>query len=224
MDPEGAVSRRQQGITLIEVLVALLLLSLLSAGIVSVFRFCERAYWQLTRVDAAQRELVAAQRFLRTVLESAYPFNPPATSPATMTFAGGPESLTITAPSPLSDGARGHRRYELFLRTQPDSSQKLMVRSSLDRHGAFGPAREELLVEKIQSLSWTYLEDQASAAPRWLDRWNASPRLPRLVRLHVEFAAKDARVWPDLIVDPRITHAADCEFDIVAQSCRQAQL
>lgn len=212
-----------QGMTLIEVLVALLLLSLLSAGIVSAFRFCERAYRQLIRVDAAQRELVAAQRFLRTLLESAYPFNPSGTSPATVAFAGGPNSLAITAPSPLSGGARGHRRYELFVQTQPDSSRHLMVRSSLDRHGASGSTREEVLVAKIQSLSWTYLEDSARTAPRWLDRWDGSPHPPRLVRLRVEFAAKDARVWPDLIIDPRITHAADCEFDIVAHACREAQ-
>jgi hypothetical protein len=34
------------------------------------------------------------------------------------------------------------------------------------------------------------------------------------------FAANDPRTWPDLVMSPRITDDANCEFDVVAQRCR----
>jgi general secretion pathway protein J len=44
--------------------------------------------------------------------------------------------------------------------------------------------------------------------------------MPHLVRVHVEFTAGDRRVWPDLIVAPRIETDAACAVPNGARGCQ----
>lgn len=220
----------ERGMTLIEVVVALALLGLLSIGIVSAFRFGELGYEQLVRGDRAARDIVVAQRFVRQAVESAYPFEPTATAgEPQFGLEGLRDRLLVTAPMPLSMHAAGYRRFDMFLLATANGRKDLVVRSNLDRNGATAIPRGEVLVANIAALEWTFLEpiDPAAPAPRheprWLDRWTATRRLPALVRLRVSFPPGDSRVWPELTVDPRVTDDANCEFDIVARTCRETR-
>ena len=44
--------------------------------------------------------------------------------------------------------------------------------------------------------------------------------LPTAVRVHVEFAGADSRVWPDLVIAPRVTADQGCVYDPVTHHCR----
>jgi general secretion pathway protein J len=206
--------RRLRGMTLIEVTVALALLSLLSVGILAAFRFGQRAYAQITRTNAAVAESAAAQRFLRTRLESAYPFQ----SSTAMAFRGSLDSLSFTAPAPQSSGTAGFERFEIATRVRNDGSKDLIVRRYLDRNGAAGRASMEPLMERVQLVEWSYRGRDTSSS--WTPSWHERD-LPALVRLHLSFPRGDARAWTDLIVAPRITEDANCEFDVIALTCRE---
>ena len=56
--------------------------------------------------------------------------------------------------------------------------------------------------------------------PFWHETWIDRPAPPALVRIRVKFPAGDRRVWPELIVAPRISTDANCVFDVVSQMCR----
>lgn len=227
-----------RGMTLIEALVALLLLSLLSVGVVASFRLAHHSYQQQIRLDGADWDVVIAQRFLRGVLESAYPFEARSRSvSAHYGLEGTRERLLLTAPMPLASGSQGHYRYELTLTPRADGLNDWVIRSRIDRDGnndteirsgvGRHSAREEALLQRVASVRWAYLEPQASSPglpeppPLWRDEWVGKTRLPTLVRVRIQFPAGDRRIWPDLVAAPRITDSATCDFDVVSQTCRE---
>jgi general secretion pathway protein J len=232
----GNVRRRIRGMTLVEVMVSLALLALLSVGIVSSFRLGERTYRQLTKGITADRDLATAQSFLRQVLETAYPFRPdPRARVSAFGLEGSETRLAVTAPMPRGAGGSGHYRYEFALETTADDSKNLVVHWSLDRNGTSAPfdgaardaSHSETLIEGLQTLEWSYLEPArptdafALGEPRWQSTWTQSRKPPSLVRLRVTFPPKDARRWPELLVAPRVTDDANCQFDMVSQACRE---
>ncbi len=229
-----------RGMTLIEALVALVLLGLLSVGVLSSFRLAHHSYQQLGRLDRADWDVVIAQHFLRGVLESAHPFET-RSGTASMHYGleGTRERLLVTAPMPLASGAQGHDRYELALAPRQDGLRDWVIRSAVDRNGdnrtAVGSGgdqrsvREEVLLERVAEVRWTYLEP-TSASPglpsppaSWRDEWVGNARLPALVRVQIQFPVGDPRVWPDLVAAPQITDGATCDFDVVAQTCREVR-
>lgn len=222
-----------RGMTLIEALVALALIALLSIGLLSAFRLGGRTYREVTRADSGSWQVFVAQRFLRHILSSAYPFEPAAGSLA-RGINGSSDRLELTGPMPAAGGSMGHYRYALALRAAPEGLYDLIVRSGLDRNGPAppvvdtqAPAHSDVLLKGIKSIQWAYLAPPETAGSalttqsRWLDSWNRL-KPPLLVRLRIAFPPGDGRVWPELIVHPRITDDAQCEFDVVSQTCREA--
>jgi general secretion pathway protein J len=214
--------RRANGMTLIELLVALLLLSLLSTGVVTAFRIGHRSYAQVVRIDRAEWSNAVAQRFVRQVLESAYPFEP---EPGTHSYGleGSSDHLLVSAPSTQGMGATGMERYEFGTVTRGDGLLDLRVRAGPDRNGRAGEQGDagftETLVERVASVEWMYFG--SGEAGEWLTEWADRRGLPILVRLRVAFPQGDSRRWPDLVVSTRITDDANCEFDFVRQDCRE---
>jgi general secretion pathway protein J len=222
--------KRLRGFTLMEALVALILLSLLSLGLLTALRLGQRTYAQTARLEAEHWSITAAHRFLRRVLEDAYPFEPlPDAAHDHYCLEGRRDRLAVTAHMPLSSGGAGHFRYEIVPVDRADGARDLVVRATLDRPGASptrtmnaAPStREEVLVPRIDAIEWSYREGGAGASSTdWRSDWQARAALPALVRLRVVFTDGDPRLWPDLIVAPRITHDAGCEFDRISQRCR----
>jgi general secretion pathway protein J len=211
-----------RGMTLVEVLVALVLLSMLSVGLISSFRIGQRSYAGVLSLDRSHREVVSTQRFLRQALESAYPFEPDAQHRG-HGLEGSVDRLSLTAPMGLAQGSAGYRRYSFSLvhrRAGPLSD--LVGTAEVDRNGgalAEGlPVFTETLIPDIQGVEWSYFSSLDGIG--WRSDW-AERRPPALVRLRVIFPPRDPRRWPELIVAPRITEDANCDFDVIAQACRE---
>jgi len=219
------VTRDSKGMTLIEVLVALSVLSLLAVGMVATFRIGHRTYDRVLKADRTYWDVLVAQRFLRDALESAYPFEPGAGTSRARGLDGTAERLQLTAPGRLADSATGFRRLSFVLVRRMDGLEDLVTHSQLDRNGASdsetaaAAAGAEVLVSGVKTIEWGYFDAQGSV---WRSTWSAR-RPPSLVRLRVEFPPGDSRRWPNLIVAPRITDDANCSFDVVAQACREPQ-
>lgn len=219
--------RMCRGMTLIEVLVALALLALLALGMFSTFHVGQRSYQQVARIDAALSDIVATQRFLRHVLESAYPFEVSSGAQQRVYgFEGERNRLAFTALMPLSAGSSGHYRYELALAAAANGSRNLIVRARLDRNGLAPrggvPQQpgigEEVLIERVAGIELDYLNPVDS---QWVSSWQRTRTSPALVRVRVLFAQDDPRRWPELVIAPRVTDDANCNFDTVAQACRE---
>lgn len=221
--------------TLIEMTVALALLSLLSVGILTSFRIGERSWRQLSKTVDDDRDVLNAHRFLRQVFESAYPFQPSRDArTAAFGLEGTSTGLNLTAPMPQGGGDSGYARYLFAVEESERGSKSLVVRWALDRNGLQPEAvrapvedlHREVLIERVQSVEWGYLEAADPAIgpgdANWRSLWTDHRKLPALVRLRVRFAPDDTRQWPELVVAPRITDDALCQFDAVSQTCREA--
>ncbi len=219
-------SVRSRGMTLIEVLVALALLSMLSIGLTTAFRVGHGAYERVVKQDRSYWDVAVAQRFLRSALESVYPFQPGAASgQAPRGLEGESDRLSLTAELGAGDALIGHRRYAFSLVSRGDGRSDLVATAQVDRNGSNAvqdtadAPRAETVIAGVASVEWSYYDATAGAAG-WHSSWSEQ-RPPALVRLRVGFPKGDSRVWPDLLVTPRITDDANCQFDVVAQACRE---
>lgn len=218
-------SRRTSGFTLIEMMVALALVSLMSLAMFQAYRLSQRSLLQATRVDGASHDVAGAQRFLRRVLEQAYPFQKSLNSGARRGLEGEAARLIVTGPALAAEGSLGYQRFELSL----DKGGELAVRWNLDRNGktaGAGQAQPErdVILTGVKSISISYLElvelGNEQIEPHWLDSWMEMSTMPALIRVRIDFVEGEHRSWPELVVAPRITTDANCVFDVVSQACR----
>jgi general secretion pathway protein J len=234
--PEGLPKLRRcsSGMTLIEVLAALAIFALLAAVLLLASRLADHSYRSVVRLNRSSWRVLASQRFLRRILQSAYPFEPaPGTSEHGID--GTASTLAVTAPMPMAAESMGFYRYVFALQKRPDGLDNLIVRMALDRDGTSSPSSlagsgglpKEILLARIESARWSYLAPHtdsldATAQSTWINAWHRTTP-PLLIRLRVRFPPKDARVWPEFLVHPRITDDAQCQFDAIAQVCRRGR-
>jgi general secretion pathway protein J len=249
-------SRAVTGFTLIEMVVAVALMSLMALAMFESLRFAQRTYEKINQTVVALAELSSSQRVLRSLIESAYPYANEVGVLGVVRgvprhLQGGKNEIALSASATMAGGAAGFERYAIVLRRNSVSSNyDVVVRRWVDRNGLSPPSEdaivEETLVSNVASMDLGYLPAAAAgqvfsdfgatrdpAGPdKWLDEWRERDRLPAAVRVRIKYASKDSRnmtktgpniwpgIWPDLVVVPRITDDANCEFDVVAQSCR----
>jgi general secretion pathway protein J len=218
------MNARTRGFTLIEMMVALALVSLMSVAMFQAYRLSQRALSQVTALDEATHDIAAAQAFLRRVLEQAYPFESGPQAPHGLM--GEKDRLEVTAPALAAEGSAGLYRFDIAI--EGGKSGELVVRWAQDRNGTRKPdeknVRREALVRGASSISISYLElvelGNGQIEPHWRDSWLDSSTLPALVRVVMTFPPGDKRRWPELVVAPRISTDANCVFDVVSQMCR----
>lgn len=205
---------RMNGMTLIEVVVALALLGLLSMGMFSTFDFARRSFSQVSRASDASNEVWAAQRIIRRAIQSAHPIQPSLTPPVHYGLEGTSDSLELSAPSVASAAQLGYLRYRFFIRHR-GTRNDLMVSWGDD---------EEALLRDVQSVTFEYASRRefvdGTSSLQWSSEWTGEASPPALVRLTVTFSQSTHDTWPVLVVAPLITEATGCDFDVVAQSCR----
>ncbi len=223
----ACASTSQGGFTLIELAVALALLSLMSLVLFESLRFAQRSYDRVVRKGATSWELFAGQRLIRSIIESAYPQQAAMVGASAFGFAGNRDRIVVVAAAPLA-GAAGLYRYEISLQRRDVHHEDLLVRWQPDYaiSGSVPDAidvGEEVLIPNVAAIEWQYLEgpgESGGSVPVWRSEWHDRRTLPQLVRMRVQFPPGDARRWPELVAAPRITDDANCVFDPIARRCR----
>lgn len=189
--------RRQQGFTLIEVLVTLVLLGLLLAALAQGLRFGLTAWDLQMQTSESSASLEATDRSLRLLVESMRPGGLVTPQDAVsghrdrLTFVG-----TLPAVLPMD------RQAEITLTLTKD--HRLVLRWRPHRHelsvAAPPPQSETLLLDGVEKLTLAYWRPSLSGrSGGWADEWS-QPGLPGLVRIHLEFAPHDPRHWPDMVI------------------------
>jgi general secretion pathway protein J len=190
--------RGAQGFTLLEILVALVVLGFLLLGLTQGTRLGLAAWDRQARTVAARGDLDAVDRALRRLIEQADPgdqTNPPH-------FRGGPSGLAFATELPLAAGALPTRRAEVELTV--DAAHRLVLRWTPNLHAvrATPPLPQETeLLRGVDRLELSYLRPP-SRGGGWSGSWNG-PVLPALVRIHIRFAGTDRRHWPDIVAAPQ---------------------
>jgi general secretion pathway protein J len=217
-----ASAGREAGFTLVEMLVALALFSLIATLLFNNVRFGLKA-WQ---IGSSQGELLArsaaAQDALRRLVGNAYPMlmasdgNDPS-----IDFEGAHETMTFLGDAPVVTGGAGRFRFRLFPERKQDHTD-LVISSTpeLANPQEASMTTSSVLVADIDQVEFSYSRGGASSEARWSDSWSKPSNLPMLVRVRVTFRSGDTRLWPDLLIAPRIAADVSCVYDAITKRCR----
>jgi general secretion pathway protein J len=121
--------RRQAGVTLLEVLVAVTLLSLLSVGIMMALRIGLFAFARTNSRLMDDRRVAGSQRVIQQELQGLIPVvGPCGGMPKTLMFHGQPDSLTMVSGFSLQQAWRGRPQIlQFFLGADDEGGMRLMV-------------------------------------------------------------------------------------------------
>ena len=196
----------QTGFTLLEVLVALVVLGFLVIGLTHGVRAGLKMWGAQASRIGQTAELDAAARVLRTILTGmvASPsagVNPTAVGNAEIE--GGPDSLAFVGDLP--DGLGASRRADIKIELHQD---KLVLRWTPRLHElSTAPPPEPIeteLIGGVEHLDLGYWGAPGPGQPSgWQSRWDGLG-IPELVRVRLIFAEGDRRRWPDLIAAPQL--------------------
>lgn len=203
--PEGYKPHGHAGFSLIEVIVAMALMSLV---VVLLTEAMSRARVALgaVRHGVVAGDVLSAQDFLRTALSQ--------TAPATDVVVGKPPDLVGTASRMVFRTAyapqsqiEGIYRVELHLQRSHagPGAYDLLADYVLARPPAAGdapPVLRSVVLAGIRGAAFAFLDrgPGGNEPAAWQSSWSAADRLPSAVRVDVGFAAGDKRSWPRIEV------------------------
>lgn len=192
--------KRSRGFTLIEVLLATVLLA---AGLALAFATLRAATATVDRGESLARrseQVRAVEGFLRTRLTSALPmkFGTDASSGVALRFVGEPDRVRFVADIPDYLGRGGPYLHDIGA-----GENGLAVSFGMVQAGQVieerAPRKPEALVRDLRSLRLRYrgLNDDSTLG-EWQDSWQTADRLP--LQVSVEIQSDAIGTWPPLVV------------------------
>jgi general secretion pathway protein J len=215
-------AKANSGFTLVEMLVALGLLSFMSLLILSALRLGGLSATRLDHHARAIDETAAAQDLLRQLISQAYPaVLRHADGNVEISFRGASDNLEISAPIPPSLGPGGYYRVRLALVQSAIAMAWHVERNRPERLAQVGALAQEPLLGHVERLRFAYYgARKGSEVPAWHSEWAGEMAPPRLVRVEVERSSRSDGEWPPLYIAPRVDIDATCVFDPLTGGCR----
>jgi general secretion pathway protein J len=198
---------RARGFTILEVLLAIMLLALLMAGAYAGIRTATRAaHAGQTQIDRTNK-LRVTQEFLRRELSQTLPLPYEKDSSGKLTvFEGKAEQVTFVGPMPGYLGHGGPYVQQIALERDA-GTRKLTFRHMLyngytkDGHDKVDSVDPVVLLENIDDATFEYrgMEDTGKLGD-WDDEWKRGNVAPQMIRLKLRFARAYAQTWPELVI------------------------
>jgi len=204
---------RVTGFTLVELLLAITLMSILLALTYSGLRAATRSSERGELMLAAGGEMRASHQFVRRQLNQMLPlpFEVSASDDEVrIVFAGDARSIQYVAPMPGYLGSGGPQVQLIELTSGSDGvlqfSHALLQGYEEERLFDRDPV---ILLEGVKSGGFEFLElDEEGEPIGWTSSWDQQEFLPVAVRLNVEFAGDVQMLWPELVAGVRIDESS----------------
>lgn len=217
----------QRGFTLIELLVSLAILSFIATVMLGGVGMVRQIAGRMQHSNQANDEVIAAQIVLRDRIEHLQANLRSDRADPIIDLQGNENVFSFYAPPFYRhgvDASQAHRLLrmatgDLVLFSVSSLSENVDIRSpSLV---GWTPTR---LLTGVGELSMSYLGTSQSAASgtSWQRYWINQPQPPQLIRIRLTFPAGDGRVWPDLVIRPRVTLNSACKIDQLTGRCKGA--
>lgn len=184
--------RQEAGFTLLEILIALVVFSLVLLVLQQGFRTATMLFERQHGLLASQAELGAVDRLLRGLVSHA----DPGAGREGPLFIGQAHGLVLRSTLPIALG--GQPDTQADIRLSVDGRHRLLLIWLPYRHVIAPPApeRQQMLLPNVADLECAYFSNG-----HWNTTWEAD-HLPLLVRIRIRFPNGDPRHWPDIVASP----------------------
>jgi general secretion pathway protein J len=205
------VSRQHSGFTLLEVLVAVVIMAVIMTTAFGALRLGGRS-WEAGVTRATDNERFrAVAGLMRRQVSQIIPMTWPDGTNKRIAFDGASEQLRFVSPAPQQHRQAGLFEYGLSAqRDGPDTNLILsFIPFNPDSEAFQTPARDQqlLLVAGLQRVSFDYFGSPGDAAgrartstqpPSWHQRWDTSAQnFPDLIRVRMD-VNEGQQAWPEL--------------------------
>lgn len=185
-----------RGFTLLELLVALVVLGFVLAGIAGGVQFGQRAADMQARSIAAHSDMGAADRLLRRLvaaMDAGSLAEPPH-------LTAGPSALGFTTDLGSAAAAIGDGEADIGIVV--DAGHRLVLRWEPALHAIrLGPPpvpQTSVILDGIERVEFAYWGHGEGGGGQWLTRWTERD-IPALIRVRLHFLPEARRSWPDII-------------------------
>lgn len=191
-------TRRDRGFTLLEMLVALVVLGFVVAGLSQGLRFGLRATDRQERQSAERGDLDAIDRLLRRLIVQMEP----GTSREPNPVIGDSNAVAFT--TDLGDAARALATSQAEVRLAIESGRLVMAWRPFVHAQRLTPApppQRTVLLEGLDRIELAYWGREGDEPAAWRSAWQQKA-LPTLIRIRLIFQPGANRRWPDIVAAP----------------------
>ena len=196
-----------KGFTLIEVLIAMTLLSIMVVLLFGSLKICADSWEKGESKIAEVNEIAVVYNFFQRHLSVAQPLWNDLSEDGERTFAfqGKAQSLQFVSAFPASAGRSGLQLFSLDLQNE-DNHQVINVTIT-----PFFPVvegeewhKEEVtLIKDVTEFTMAYYGSDGGDSEVWQDQWLDRDVLPRLVKINIEL--ENGIFWPEMIIELKVT-------------------
>ena len=194
--------KRDDGFTLVEMLISILILALITGMLLDGLRLVTHSVGRETsRLDRSS-QIALVQNFVRAQLGDAQRIVLAAGPAAPVDFTGKVDRLVFVSPAPASVAFGGLQRLALVFNAGTSAAGGTIEadwRPYRDGSGAASAVANRVLLDHVSAAVFSYFGSTRANEPlEWHDEWREMSDLPLLVRLAVVFSG--GRTMPELIV------------------------
>lgn len=176
--------KRMLGFTLLETLMALVLLSLLLLLIAGSALTAKRTVHNASSYAARLEEIRAAQSFLSIVLQSRVAIHLYSSGRDSSLFEGGADVMRFVAAVPA--GLGGQLKIN-SIRVIPDASAQQLQASFFNRNDDHAWGEPQVLTSQLRTVRFTYQGlDEQGRPTGWLSVWPWPERFPEAIRIEAD--------------------------------------
>ena len=219
------MKRSQAGFTLVEVVLAMVLVGAMMLLVYSGLSFALRS-WDAAEANGrrvAERRL--AENFLRRELSELFPMRFKDPLQVKVAFEGAADHLRFVSARPpgIQLGGLSLVGIETRDNTEKRTRDLVMVRAMPDDEATsfahLERAEAHLMLEGVDRVDFSYFgSENEFTEPKWLDAWEYTSRVPELIRMRVR--TSDGSMLPDMVVRLALGEEAGCLENSFQRLCR----
>lgn len=205
------INKPCRGFTLIEVLLAMTLLSIMLALLFASLKICANSWERGEQKIFEVGETAGVVNFFQRHLVMARPlWNDFTKEERRLAFQGDSQSLQFVSAFPASAGRAGLQLFNVrLLNENRDNVIKVSIvpfYPVADGEDWFG--EDETLIKHVAGFSIAYYgQEEGDSESRWQDRWQDREQLPKLVKINITL--ENGVFWPEMIFDMKLVGSVD---------------